>query len=78
MEQMSQHELDTLRKLQAKKRRIQRNDEKFFIEVDNRKDEILKRWHMGPYASGQNHLAGDRGAGAEPRPIQRDVGPLHV
>lgn len=43
-ERMTQKELDTLRALQAKQKRVQRAEEEFFKEADSRKDELLDRW----------------------------------
>jgi DNA replication initiation complex subunit (GINS family) len=43
-ERMTQKELDMLRSLQAKQKRVQRAEEEFFREADSRRDELLERW----------------------------------
>ncbi len=44
MEKMSAKELETLKALQAKQKRVQRAEAEFFEEADARKDELLARW----------------------------------
>lgn len=44
MEKMSNKERETLLALQAKAKRVQRAEEDFFREVDERRDEILDRF----------------------------------
>lgn len=46
MEKMSDKELQQLRNLQAKQKRIQRHEADFLREADSRKDELLDRWHI--------------------------------
>ena len=45
-EKMTKNELEQLRKLQAKQQRIRRHEKEFWKEVDNRLDEILKRYNL--------------------------------
>lgn len=45
MEKMTNKERETLLALQAKAKRVQRAEEEFFRDVDERKDEILERWN---------------------------------
>lgn len=45
-EKMTKNELEQLRKLQAKQQRIRRNEKEFWKEVDNRLDEIMKRYNL--------------------------------
>ena len=45
-EKMTKNELEQLRKLQAKQQRIRRHEKKFWKEVDNRLDEIMKRYNL--------------------------------
>lgn len=42
-EKFSEKELEQLRQMQAKKKRIERHDKEFFAEVDERRDEIIAR-----------------------------------
>ncbi len=44
MERMTQKELEQLRALQAKQKRVQRAELEFFDEADRRKEELLSRW----------------------------------
>lgn len=44
MEKLTDKELQTLRALEAKAKRIKRADAKFLKEADARKDELLARW----------------------------------
>lgn len=44
MEHMTEKELEQLRALQAKQKRVARAEEEFMKEVDARKDELLSRW----------------------------------
>lgn len=44
MEKLTDKELQTLRALEAKQKRIKRADAKFLKEADARKDELLSRW----------------------------------
>ena len=44
MERMTEKELQQLRSLQAKQKRVQRAEDEFFKEADSRKDELLSRW----------------------------------
>lgn len=46
MEKFTQKEMDALRNLQAKKKRIERYQKQFYADVDAHKDEILDRWGM--------------------------------
>lgn len=46
MEQMTEKEMQLLRELQSKQRRIQRREKQFFDEADTRKNELLERWGM--------------------------------
>ena len=46
MEHMTQKELETLRNLQAKQKRVQRAEEEFLKESDLRKDELIARWNI--------------------------------
>ena len=46
MEKMSDRELQMLRDLQAKQKRVQRAEEEFFREVDSRREELLNRWNI--------------------------------
>ena len=60
IEQFSLDEELKLKELLAKQKRIQRAkkaDERFFVQVDERKEEILKRWGIH-----------ERGAGDYPLP----------
>lgn len=43
-EKMTKKELDTLRSLQAKQKRVQRAEEEFLKEADSRRDELINRW----------------------------------
>ena len=43
-EKMTQKELEMLRTLQAKQKRVQRAEEEFFKEADSRRNELLERW----------------------------------
>lgn len=43
---MTKNELEQLRKLQAKQQRIRRHEKEFWKEVDNRLDEIMKRYNL--------------------------------
>lgn len=45
-EKMTKNELEQLRKLQAKQQRIRRHEKEFWKEVDNRLDEIMKRYNL--------------------------------
>ena len=45
-EKMTKNELEQLRKLQAKQQRIRRHEKEFGKEVDNRLDEIMKRYNL--------------------------------
>lgn len=45
-EKMTKNELEQLRKLQAKQQRIRRYEKEFWKEVDNRLDEIMKRYNL--------------------------------
>lgn len=45
-EKMTKNELEQLRKLQAKQQRIRRHKKEFWKEVDNRLDEIMKRYNL--------------------------------
>lgn len=45
-EKMTKNELEQLRKLQAKQQRIRRHENEFWKEVDNRLDEIMKRYNL--------------------------------
>lgn len=45
-EKMNKNELEQLRKLQAKQQRIRRHEKEFWKEVDNRLDEIMKRYNL--------------------------------
>lgn len=45
-EKMTKNELEQLRKLQAKQQRIRRHEKEFWKEVDNRLDEIIKRYNL--------------------------------
>lgn len=45
-EKMTKNELKQLRKLQAKQQRIRRHEKEFWKEVDNRLDEIMKRYNL--------------------------------
>lgn len=45
-EKMTKNELEQLRKLQAKQQRIHRHEKEFWKEVDNRLDEIMKRYNL--------------------------------
>ena len=45
-EKMTKNELEQLRKLQAKQQRILRHEKEFWKEVDNRLDEIMKRYNL--------------------------------
>lgn len=45
-EKMIKNELEQLRKLQAKQQRIRRHEKEFWKEVDNRLDEIMKRYNL--------------------------------
>lgn len=45
-EKMTKSELEQLRKLQAKQQRIRRHEKEFWKEVDNRLDEIMKRYNL--------------------------------
>lgn len=45
-EKMTKNELEQLRKLQAKRQRIRRHEKEFWKEVDNRLDEIMKRYNL--------------------------------
>lgn len=45
-EHMTQKELDTLRALQAKQKRVARAEEEFMKEADARRDELLSRWGL--------------------------------
>ena len=44
MEQFTEKEAQQLRELQAKQKRIQRQEKAFFEDADARKDELLARW----------------------------------
>jgi len=44
MERMTDKELQQLRALQAKEKRVQRAEAEFFKEADARRDELLDRW----------------------------------
>lgn len=46
LEKMTKNELEQLRKLQAKQQRIRRHEKEFWKEVDNRLDEIMKRYNL--------------------------------
>ena len=46
MEHMSDKELETLRNLQAKAKRVARKEEEFLKEVDDRKNELMKRFNQ--------------------------------
>lgn len=46
MEHMSEKELEQLRALQAKQKRVQRAEQEFFEEADKRKEELLARWGL--------------------------------
>lgn len=43
-EKMTKKELETLRALQAKQKRVQRAEEEFLREADSRRDELMERW----------------------------------
>lgn len=45
-EKMTKNELEQLHKLQAKQQRIRRHEKEFWKEVDNRLDEIMKRYNL--------------------------------
>lgn len=45
-EKMTKNELEQLRKLQAKQQRIRRHEKEFWKEVNNRLDEIMKRYNL--------------------------------
>lgn len=45
-EKMTKNELEQLRKLQGKQQRIRRHEKEFWKEVDNRLDEIMKRYNL--------------------------------
>lgn len=45
-EKMTKNELEQLRKLQAKQQRIRRHEKEFWKEVDNRLNEIMKRYNL--------------------------------
>ena len=45
-EKMTKNELEQLRKLQANQQRIRRHEKEFWKEVDNRLDEIMKRYNL--------------------------------
>lgn len=45
-EKMTKNELEQLRKLQAKQQRIRRHEKEFWKEVDNRLNEIMKRYDL--------------------------------
>ena len=45
-EKMTKNELEQLRKLQAIQQRIRRHEKEFWKEVDNRLDEIMKRYNL--------------------------------
>ena len=45
-EKMTKNKLEQLRKLQAKQQRIRRHEKEFWKEVDNRLDEIMKRYNL--------------------------------
>lgn len=45
-DKMTKNELEQLRKLQAKQQRIRRHEKEFWKEVDNRLDEIMKRYNL--------------------------------
>lgn len=45
-EKMTKNELEQLCKLQAKQQRIRRHEKEFWKEVDNRLDEIMKRYNL--------------------------------
>lgn len=45
-EKMTKNELEQLRKLQAKQQRIRRHEKEFWKEIDNRLDEIMKRYNL--------------------------------
>lgn len=45
-EKITKNELEQLRKLQAKQQRIRRHEKEFWKEVDNRLDEIMKRYNL--------------------------------
>ena len=44
LEKLTQKELETLRELSAKQKRIARAEKQFLSEADSRKEELLKRW----------------------------------
>ena len=48
MERMTEKEKQQLRELQAKQKRISRQEAAFFDEADARRDELLRRWGMVP------------------------------
>lgn len=45
-EKMTKNELEQLRKLQAKQQRIRRHEKEFWKEVNNRLDEVMKRYNL--------------------------------
>lgn len=45
MEHMTEKELEQLKSLQAKQKRVQRANEDFMKEADARKEELLSRWN---------------------------------
>lgn len=46
MEKMTERELQQLKDLQAKQKRVQRAREEFLKQVDEEKEELMKRWNM--------------------------------
>lgn len=78
MDKMSAKELKQFKELQAKYKRIQRAEKQFFAEADKHKSELLARWGITPNDEPKDSICSDGGAGGNPRPIQRDVGPVHM
>ncbi len=46
IDKMTKREEETLRKLMAKKKRMERHNQTFLEEADFRKEELLKRWSI--------------------------------